>query len=350
MLRKIFIHAPNIHQGGGFSLLMTIFNQLPRSVKSVFTLDARMQVPEIIASENDVRLIKPSVLQRFFAELWLVNNVASRDTVLCFGNLPPLFKLRGYTVVFLQNRYLVEYVKLSGFSFKHRLRITMERWWLSRCMANVDEFVVQTPSMKILLEARIAGRISVHILPFVANNGGYTRKNSMSEAKGKQKNNFLYVASGEPHKNHRRLVDAWCVMAEQGLFPSLKLTVDCRYFPELCSWMTQKIEQYRLKINNVGSMPHTQVQQLYNQADALIYPSILESFGLPLVEARQAGLPILAPELDYVRDVVDPEQTFDPLSAISIAKAVNRFMGIEEPPLPLQNAGDFVRKILEGRK
>ena len=73
------------------------------------------------------------------------------------------------------------------------------------------------------------------------------------------------------------------------------------------------------------------VQPLYRSASALVYPSLLESFGLPLTEAKACGLPVIAAELDVVRDVLDPVQAFDPLSPTSIARAVIRFMGIDEP-------------------
>ena len=69
----------------------------------------------------------------------------------------------------------------------------------------------------------------------------------------------------------------------------------------------------------------------------------------PLIEAKQAGLPILASELDYVRDVLDPDQTFDPNSDISIARAVKRYLGIAEEPLPLQDANGFLDYILSKR-
>jgi hypothetical protein len=65
-----------------------------------------------------------------------------------------------------------------------------------------------------------------------------------------------------------------------------------------------------------------------------------------LIEARQANLPVLASELDFVRDVLDPEQTFDPESSISIARAVKRFMGVNEQPLPLLDAARFLASVL----
>ena len=59
---------------------------------------------------------------------------------------------------------------------------------------------------------------------------------------------------------------------------------------------------------------------------------------------------MLASELDYVRDVVDPEESFDPASPVSIARAVKRFLGIPEPALPLRDAETFVRELLSVEK
>ena len=96
----------------------------------------------------------------------------------------------------------------------------------------------------------------------------------------------------------------------------------------------------------MGNLKQDQISLLYDRASALIYPSTFESLGIPLIEANQAGLPILASELDYVRDVLDPDQTFDPNSDISVARAVKRYLGIAEEPLPLQDANGFMDYIL----
>ena len=335
-----------MHQGGGKSLLIALLAAVPSHVKALAQLDSRMMLPANLPESLTTKFVEPSIQQRLRAEWWLARHVQSQDTVLCFGNLPPLFRLRGHVLVFLQNRYLVDDVELDAFPLKTRLRLWIERLWLSGRMENADEFIVQTPSMKRLLEARTNGKIQVSVLPFMANHEEYVRRMPSLGIQKEKKSIFLYVASGEPHKNHRQLIEAWCLLALDGVFPALKLTLDKAHFAELCDWMGKKIEQYSLNVENVGNVPHAQVRQLYDRAGALIYPSTFESFGLPLIEAMQAGLPVLASELDYVRDVLDPEQTFDPESAVSIARAVKRFMGIEEQPLPLQDAEGFMRHIL----
>lgn len=347
MTRHFFLHAVNVHQGGGASLLRALLEVLPVCARATALLDTRMLRPDSLGDSVDIKRVPPSIRQRFEAERWLVNNVEAGDFVLCFGNLPPLFRLAGRTLVFVQNRFVIDLVRLDNFSLKTRLRLRMERLWFCWKAANVHAFIVQTPSMRTILEASgvVAGK-PVYVLPFVSISEGYQRSLDQGPSKGLD-NSFIYVASGEPHKNHRNLVQAWCLLAQEGLFPRLLLTLDAKINSELCGWIDQQIHRFGLRLENLGVQPHEQIKHLYAQVQALIYPSTFESFGLPLIEARQAGLAVVASELDFVRDVLDPEQVFDPQSPVSIARAVKRFMGSSEKPLPLLNAAEFLRNVLE---
>jgi len=347
---RLFLHAINVHQGGGKTLLMAILSAVPEATQTMAQLDRRVTVSPSLFKKMTVEFVSPSILQRLRAEWRLAWNSKPHDVILCFGNLPPLFKVAGHVQVFLQNRYLIDDVPLSCFPLKTRIRLWMERLWLSVRMANVDAFIVQTPSMQSLLVTRTKGRVPVHVLPFMADPANYVRKIQKFDANRSSQFEFAYVASGEPHKNHRTLVSAWVLLAKEQLYPSLRLTLDRWAFPDLCVWIDQQIAQHQLQIVNEGSLPREAVMRLYASIDAMIYPSTFESFGLPLIEARQAGLPILASELDYVRDVIDPEESFNPDSSASIARAVKRFMLKEESPLSLQNAEEFLRHILERAK
>jgi len=350
MERTLFIHATNVHQGGGRYLLEGIFNSLPTGIKLILSLDSRMPLPVGIKKEVQVKRVEPSIVRRILAEKWLADNVVSGSVVLCFGNLPPLFKLRGHTVVFVQNRYLIDDAKLNGFPLVVQLRLVIERLWFSSKMSNASEFIVQTPTMKKLLEIKTQRRVPVRVLPFVSDPKVYSRGVLSLKVEKENEFDFLYVATGEPHKNHRRLIEAWCLLAKEGLFPSLCLTLDDARFAVLCKEIEAMHQQHGLKVENAGWLSHNEVLSLYKKAGASIYPSTLESLGLPLIEARQAGLAVLASELDFVRDVLDPEHTFDPESAVSIARAVKRYLGLKEEPLPLQDATKFIEHLLEGEK
>ena len=345
---KLYIHATNVHQGGGKALLWSIIKSMPDAGSTVLVLDSRMALPSDMPDDVLVKRkrVPPSILRRLSVELWLSRNVQPQDVVLCFGNLPPLFRLRGRAVVFVQNRYLIDATSLGAFPLKVRLRLVLERWWLTTRMSNANEFIVQTPTMKRLMDKMARGMVPVRMLPFVSEPKGYVRGATPVQAQKKNEYDFIYVASGEPHKNHQRLLEAWCLLAGEGLSPTLCLTLSKDRFAALCDEIEMLRKRHGIEITNAGELSHTEALALYGKAGALIFPSTFESFGLPLIEARQAGLPVLASELDYVRDVLDPEQSFDPESSVSIARAVKRFMGREEQALPVLDAQQFMDSVL----
>ena len=348
--RRLFVHATNVHTGGGRSLLNALLQSLPTDSSVIALLDARMETPETLPHNLEVKRVKPSLWQRLRAEWWLARATSSKDAVLCFGNLPPLFRTAGRVIVLIQNRYLIDDVSLNGFPLKARLRLQIERWWLSARAVNASAFVVQTPSMEAILRSSGKARGKpVYVLPFVSVSEGYQRSLTRPQPQpGKgASGTFLYVGSGEPHKNHRQLIEAWCLLAQEGLFPALWLTLDGHANADLCAWIAQKKQNFGLNLRNLGRQSHEQIKQLYTQVEALVFPSTFESFGIPLIEARQAGLAVIASELDFVRDVLDPEQVFDPQSPVSIARAVKRFMGASEEALPLLNAAEFMNSLLE---
>ena len=53
-----------------------------------------------------------------------------------------------------------------------------------------------------------------------------------------------------------------------------------------------------------GKMPYERVLSFYKSCDLMLFPSYIETFGLPLIEAASFGMPILAAEMDYAREVM----------------------------------------------
>ncbi len=345
--KTLFIHAANVHVGGGRSLLNVLLLSLPNDLPVVALLDARMKIADELSYKLQVKRVEPSIWGRLVAEWWLARSVKQNDVVLCFGNLPPLFRLRGRAVTFVQNRYLIDRVNLGSFQFRTRLRIKIERFWFFLKASNAHAFIVQSPSMQKTLESSgLIGSKPAYVLPFLNLSQNYQRASSKF-LYAERSQDFIYVASGEPHKNHHFLIEAWYQLAREGYFPSLWLTLDEKDNADLCVWINQKKAHACLRIENLGGCSHDEIKQRYAQAKALIYPSTFESFGIPLIEARQAGLAVLASELDFVRDVLDPEEAFDPQSSVSIARAVKRFMGWNEKALPLLDATAFLQTLLD---
>lgn len=346
MIEKFVLYAPNVHCGGGFVLLRAVLESVPKSMSMTMFLDVRAREQLNLPKEAQVHWVIANASSRLSAEFALRRIAGAKDTVLCFHGLPPLLPTAAQILVFQQNKNYLGLNSLTQFAFKTRVRLIFERFvsWVFR--HRVTEYIVQTPSMQHALSQWYGARALseapvVRVLPFVnALPNPSDRNNVMLDW------DFVYVADGEAHKNHRTLLAAWRLLAQDGLYPSLALTLSSRDAALKFNLEVLAVES-GLRIEDLGQMSHENVLALYSRSKALIFPSTSESFGLPLIEATHLGLPILASELDYVRDVCSPVQTFDPASPVSIARAVKRFLAVPEPVLQLRSPQEFWRELLD---
>lgn len=339
---NLIVHAPSVHQGGGLVLLRELLQVDTLPLQQAF-LDARIQrsfSPGFIA---DVQYVQRSLLARLSAEWRLCLTAKSSDIVVCFHSLPPLFPCKALVVVFIQNRLLIDSSNLAGYPLPVRARLCLERIWSRMLQRRCSRYIVQTPSMAALLKRWLWREVPISVVPFMP--ASFPQKKPGLYA-AQRRFDFVYIASGEAHKNHRNLIEAWRLLAVDGIKPSLALTLDANVHPVLCSQIAGLVASNELAVTNLGTLSRESVDDLYQIAGAMIYPSTSESFGLPLVEAARWGFPILASELDYVRDVIEPAETFDPNSPLSIARAVRRYLGRAEPPIKIGGAALFLNEVL----
>ena len=83
----------------------------------------------------------------------------------------------------------------------------------------------------------------------------------------------------------------------------------------------------------LGLQDRLQMETLYSECDAVIFPSLLETWGLPISEAKARKIPVLAADLPYARETVgnyDAIRFFDPQDAESLAQLLlNLHLGAE---------------------
>ena len=331
---NLIIHAPNVHQGGGRALLVEILLSVKKSSPCTLLTDTRFNVDAV---HKHIRVLSfpPNIVGRLSAERALTKVARPGDLVVCMGNLPPLLRCAGKVVVFVQNRYLVEDLPLKGISKKVRLRIAIERLWLRLRLQEGVRVVVQTPSMQRATQNALG--VMPLVLPFFS----YTKPKSTTRPE--RGFGFLYPAAADKHKNHLNLLAAWKLLHKSGVCAQLHLTVENNR--EVLEIVAQ-LQKTGVPIINHGQLDPSQLVNLYRSCTALIYPSYLESFGLPLLEAKAMGLPVIASEMDYVRDVIVPAETFDPHSAVSISRAVRRFLSLAESPVKTITPAEFLKRIV----
>ena len=346
MSNDVIIYAPNVNRGGGLILLDEIL-RCAKDVQVSGFFDSRAKdLTRDIERFKNYSLVRPNFLSRLAAEfsLW---RLANKDkTVVCFHGLPPLLPSKAKVFVLLQNSLYIDDTKLNIFPIRIRLRIFFERLIGGLFRNGVDSYIVQTPSMHRKLKNWLGKSFLNHkgVSIAVSSFGVPIKKSSVIDCDKIW--DFIYVADGSAHKNHGRLFEAWRELAELGVKPTLAITLNLND-QSLLKKIDDMCNQVGVNIVNIGCMKHDEVIEAYQKSRALIFPSISESLGLPLLEAKALGIPILASELDYVRDVCNPVQTFNPLSHTSIKLAVMRHLGIDIKNAELCS-GDSFWKIING--
>jgi glycosyltransferase involved in cell wall biosynthesis len=134
----------------------------------------------------------------------------------------------------------------------------------------------------------------------------------------------LYPAQTWPHKNHIRLLDALAQLRERGVRVPLVLVGRMN---EHSSDITKRIEQLRLhdQVRLTGFVSPLEVRALYELAACLVFPSLFEGWGMPVVEAFESGVPVAASNIPVIAEVAGGAALlFDPNDPVSIATALER--------------------------
>ena len=151
---------------------------------------------------------------------------------------------------------------------------------------------------------------------------------------------LLYPAQTWKHKNHLRLLQALALLRDER---GIEISLVCSgarndHFRAI----SREIRRLRLdrQVRFVGFVSAEELQVLYRTSRALIFPSLFEGWGLPVVEAFSAGLPVACARVTSLPDLVgDAALLFDPNQVTDMAEAIRRIWTDEPLRRHLAQAG-----------
>ena len=150
---------------------------------------------------------------------------------------------------------------------------------------------------------------------------------------------LLFIGTIEPRKNIVRLVQAFEIVADKqpGLVLVLAGKLGWDYAEVLDSIENSR---HRNCIKPVGFITDAQKKALLNSCEILVYPSLYEGFGLPVLEAMAAGAPVITSNLSSMPEVAGDTATLvDPLSVKQIAEAAQSILDNSEKALKMRILG-----------
>jgi glycosyltransferase involved in cell wall biosynthesis len=129
---------------------------------------------------------------------------------------------------------------------------------------------------------------------------------------------ILFTGGITPRKNLLKLIQAFNEISDE--IPHELVLTGSR------GWNNKKelelIEQNN-KIKRLGFLPDEDMPVLYNLADAFVYPSLYEGFGLPILESMACGCPVISSDSSSLPEVVgDAGLMVDPYDVDALAKAI----------------------------
>ncbi len=148
---------------------------------------------------------------------------------------------------------------------------------------------------------------------------------------------ILYVGNAYPHKNLETLLQAFEVVAQKNKTTKLVLVgPDDVFYTRLQRNIEKSLIKNRVQFLN--SISDSQLVTLYKHANALVSPSLMEGFGLPIIEALSFNIPVIASDIPVYRELFDGlVNFFNPYSVDDLA-------------LKLSNAADHKLRPADTKK
>lgn len=261
------------------------FNRLSRKWKPVLWLSLQDSTPTVQAKVRVVYYHNPLLLKPKSLNLW--------------RHQPRLEVLR----------LLYKYIYTSGIQ-RNNFVITQQEAVAAFLTANY-----QLNKQKVWVFPPVS-----YLLPVNRQAANKNLQKSQAQS-GNSPYTFIFPATAFYYKNHALIVEACHLLSAKGLKFKVLLTIngtENSHVRKLVSAAHITLPQ----IQFLGFLDRTVLFSYYAQADCMLFPSLLESWGLPLTEFAALGKPILCADLPYSRASLssyDFVAYFDPTSAAALA-------------------------------
>lgn len=335
--RKYLIDASTIRGGGGFTHLVNVIPELarmaPRDTFRVICCDKRIPaaLPELANLEVDylgelrlrdrVRFKYRGVARR--AAEW------GADLYFSCGEMAPLSAPCPMVAAF-QNPNVFDLGASYKLSWKQQLRLRLlnvaARVSARRCervlFVSEDSARWMGDAAGLPMEKRVA--IAHGIDP------ARWRRPEREQRESHERPYILSVSSIYPYKNYLRLIEAYAELAEShpGV-PDLVIVGDNQDDDYLARMQAAREATGELaeQIHIVGEVSYDEIHRWYHGASLFVFPSYLETFGIPMLEAMAAGLPIVAADTPVFREIAaDAAFYADPFDAHAFADAMSEVL------------------------
>ncbi|MCX5748941.1 MAG: glycosyltransferase family 1 protein [Candidatus Saganbacteria bacterium] len=160
---------------------------------------------------------------------------------------------------------------------------------------------------------------------------------------------ILFVGPVEERKNISGVLEAYSQLKYESP-PDLVIAGDKRWLKED---LNDKIKRLELSgtVKYLGYVPKKELPALYSGAQLLVWPSLYEGFGLPVLEAMSCGTPVITSDASSMPEVAgDAAVLVNPYNIDGIADAIRGLLSNKERRLALSQKGLARAKLFSAKK
>ena len=181
--------------------------------------------------------------------------------------------------------------------------------FLGRVSAKADLVIYNSRATQTATELQLAkiGRVPQGMVAHLGVDMAEPDKTALPKGLPFEEPYFLCVGTIEPRKNHLLLIDVWEQMEKQVPpqdMPQLLICGQRGWKNDECFF---RLENSRLKgrfIHELSGLSDGAISALLDEAAGIVFPSLAEGYGLPVLEAAARGVPVICTELPVYKELL----------------------------------------------
>ena len=256
----------------------------------------------------DVPTIGP---KRDYIMFTMKKKIINHELFHCLSSYLPAFDLQVPSILTIHD---LKYLLFPAF-FNNIFKTMYYKWIIHRGIRNASSIITVSHSTKHDIESLGVESRKIHVIYEAPTIDQHVE--SIPPENLKNKRYFLFIGENRPHKNILRLIQ---------VYKETKKRLN-----DICPLMVFAGARYESIIPTfgdnhlifLGSVADSLLTTLYKNALALVYPSLYEGFGLPIVEAMKMGTPVITSNCSSMQEIAgNAAILIDPKNVNQLAEAM----------------------------
>jgi glycosyltransferase involved in cell wall biosynthesis len=232
------------------------------------------------------------------------------DLLHCTANTAPLFCNKPL-VITLHDIIYLENISFSGSAYQNFGNL-YRRWVVPEVIQKCDAIItVSEYEKKRIIEALQIPEDKVHVIYNAANSVFKVYQDRLMLTKIRERYHLpedfiLFFGNTAPKKNTKGVIEAYTRYHQENSDTLPLVITDCK--EEYIGQYLQELNASHLMEHIIlpGYIPFDDMPYLYNLATLFLYPSLRESFGMPILESMQCGTPVITSTTSAMPEVAGP--------------------------------------------